>query len=186
MISMFRKEACSGSIIHGLAHIPTQICLADCLTKASAKADNVITEVKTRKSLDVDIHPNFTTPMEHKVFLSSWCRTLMHTREKDVFFLNALRISFAPTPRKGPSHVMFVRTHTYFENQDATKITSALADSRIYSSWTMVSFLVKTLCLCLVLYPFSQCFTFFSQLRDHVIIKTDWCWQSKQMDTEFC
>ena len=33
---------------------------------------------------------------------------------------------------------------------------------------------------------FSQCFTFFSQLCDHVIVRNDWCWQSKQMDTEFC
>ena len=33
--SLFRK--CS---FHDLAHIPTQNCLADCLTKASAKADN--------------------------------------------------------------------------------------------------------------------------------------------------
>ena len=46
---------------------------------------------------------------------------------------------------------MFVRTHTYFENQDATKIPSALADSRICSSWTMVPILVRTLCLCLFL-----------------------------------
>ena len=53
--------------------------------------------------------------------LSTWCRTCMHTREKDVFFLNALRIS--PTPREEPFHMMFVRTHTYFENQDATKLT---------------------------------------------------------------
>ena len=35
-ISMLRKEAFSGSI-HDLAHIPSQNCLADCLTKASAK-----------------------------------------------------------------------------------------------------------------------------------------------------
>ena len=34
-ISIFRQEACSGSI-HDLAHIPTPNCLADCLTKASA------------------------------------------------------------------------------------------------------------------------------------------------------
>ena len=33
MISMLRTEACSGRI-HDLAHIPTQNCLADCLTKA--------------------------------------------------------------------------------------------------------------------------------------------------------
>ena len=45
MISMLRKEACSGSI-HDLAHISTQNCLAGCLTKSSAKANNLITPVK--------------------------------------------------------------------------------------------------------------------------------------------
>ena len=68
----------------------------------------------------------------------------------NVSFLIDLKISLAPTPREGPFHMMFVRTHTYFENQDATKITSALADSRIYFSKTMVSFLLRTLGLCLV------------------------------------
>ena len=56
MISMLRKEACSGSI-HDLAHIPTQNCLADCLTKASAKEDNLITAVKTGRLLDVAHSP---------------------------------------------------------------------------------------------------------------------------------
>ena len=70
MISMLRKETCSGNI-HDLAHIPTQNCLADCLTKASAKTDNLITAVKTRRLLDVDIHPNLRTFMEHKAFLSA-------------------------------------------------------------------------------------------------------------------
>ena len=46
MISMMRKEACSGSV-HDLAHISNPNCLADCLTKASAKADNLIKAVKT-------------------------------------------------------------------------------------------------------------------------------------------
>ena len=46
MISLLRKEACSENI-HDLAHIPTQNCLADCLAKASAEADNLITAVKT-------------------------------------------------------------------------------------------------------------------------------------------
>ena len=55
-------------------------------------------------------------------------KTFMHTREKDVVFLSAFKISLAPTPKEGPFHVMFVRTHTFSENQDATKITSALAD----------------------------------------------------------
>ena len=58
MISMLRKEACSGSI-HDLAHIPTQNCLADCSTKPSAKANNLITAVKTLRLVYVDIHPKF-------------------------------------------------------------------------------------------------------------------------------
>ena len=45
MNSMLRKEASSGSI-HDLAPISTQNCWADCLTKLSAKADNLITAVK--------------------------------------------------------------------------------------------------------------------------------------------
>ena len=58
MISMFRPETCSGNI-HDLAHIPTQNCLADCLTEASAKADNLSTAMQTGNLLDVDIHPDF-------------------------------------------------------------------------------------------------------------------------------
>ena len=57
MVAMLRNEACSGNI-HDLSHIPTQNCLADCLTNASAKADNLITAVKTGRLLDVDMHPN--------------------------------------------------------------------------------------------------------------------------------
>ena len=48
MISMLRKEACSGSI-HDLAHIPTQNCLANDLTNSSAKKDNLITAVKNKE-----------------------------------------------------------------------------------------------------------------------------------------
>ena len=42
----------------------------------------------------------------------------MHTRENNVLFLNALRISLAPTPRKEPVHVMFVETD---HNQEQKK-----------------------------------------------------------------
>ena len=69
------------------------------------------------------------------------------------------------------------------ESQDATKITSASADTRINISWRMMSLLVRTLCLCLVLLTIFQCFTFSSQLCDHVIISTELCSQSKQVDT---
>ena len=99
MISMLRKESCGGSI-HVLAHIPTQNCMADLLTKASAQAHNLVTAVKTGRLLEADIHLDFRTLMEHKAFLSTWCRTLMHTREKEVIFLNTLKISLAQTPRR--------------------------------------------------------------------------------------
>ena len=67
MISMLRKEPCSGNI-HDLAHIPIQNCLADCLTKASAKADNLITAVKTGNCWMLTFTLTFRTPMEHKAF----------------------------------------------------------------------------------------------------------------------
>ena len=54
--------------------------------------------------------------MEQKAFISTWCTTFMHTSEKDVFFLNALKISLAPTPREGPHHVMFVRNSHVFRD----------------------------------------------------------------------
>ena len=70
------------------------------------------------------------------------------------------------------------------KGQNNTKITSASADSRIKSSWKMMSLVVRTLCLYLVLMTVLQHFTFFSQLCDHVFISTDWCSQNEQMDTE--
>ena len=91
MISMLRKEACSESI-HDLAHILTKNCLADCLTKALVEADNLITAVKTRKLLDVDIHSDVRTRMKHKAFLSTWCRKIIDTVEKEVFFLNTRKL----------------------------------------------------------------------------------------------
>ena len=122
MIFVVRKEACSGRI-HDLAHNPTRICLGDNWTKASAKADNLITAGENRKI------------MEPKDFFSTWRRTFLRTGRKDVFFLNTLRINLAQI------HVMFANTHyideqkgltRVFENQGATTITSALRDSRIY------------------------------------------------------
>ena len=62
----------------------------------------------------------------------------MHTRENDILFLNALKISLAPTLQEGPCHVMFVGIlHTEdhkglntceFKSQDTTKITCAIVD----------------------------------------------------------
>ena len=127
MISGLRKKACSRSI-HDLAHITIESCLADCLTKSSATADNLITLLNTGRLLEVDVHPNFRT------LIWSTRPSCLHGVEhsctqgrKNVSFLNAIKISVSPAPREGPSHAMFVRTSTDSESQDATKITSALS-----------------------------------------------------------
>ena len=223
MISIMRKEACSGNI-HDLALIPTQNCLADCLTKASAKADNLITAVKTGKLLEVDIHPNFRTLMEHKAFLSFWCRTFMHTNEKYVLFWNALKVSLVQNPPEKTFHVMFVRKQdsqepkqpmvcdwnhlplsvaltaeltlkqghhwesqkkTFeYDDQTATKITSALADTSIRYFRPLTSTLVETLCACLFLvtiFSHSMLLPFLSQCCNHVVIKLGW-YLKRKMD----
>ena len=116
-------------------------------------------------------------------FLSAWCRTFMHTREKHVFFLNDLKISLSPAPREGPFHVMFVKTSMDSESQDATNLTSALTDSRIYSFMNMM-----TLYMCIVAKNhFSQYPTFlFFQCCDNVDIKSHWFLQNQSVDEKFC
>ena len=79
----------------------------------------------------------------------------MQSREKEVFFLNTLKISLAPTHQEGPSQVMCVRTQQEKEQnelntrkrkgQDATKITSAFADSYIQFLWSVMPILMTTL-----------------------------------------
>ena len=71
MIHMLRKEACSGAI-DDLAHVRTDVCLSDCLTKASAKSHNLRLAVETSVLPDVDMHPSFRTLMQHKAFLYEW------------------------------------------------------------------------------------------------------------------
>ena len=108
MISVLRKEACSASI-HDIAHIPTQNCFADCYTKASAKADDLITAVQTGNLLDVDIHPDFRTRMEHKAFMSTWCKTFF-TQERRKSSPSLLSRSLLHTLQEGPFQVMLMGT----------------------------------------------------------------------------
>ena len=72
----------------------------------------------------------------------------MHTREQEVLFLNTLKISLAQTPQEGPFQVRFVGTQQTREQkelntrkrvgQDATKITSAPAESCIQFLWSVM------------------------------------------------
>ncbi len=68
---MLQKEACSGAI-DDLAHVKTQDCLADCLTKIPAKPDALIQAVQSGNLPNVDVHPSFRSLMRHKAFLASW------------------------------------------------------------------------------------------------------------------
>ena len=71
MIQMLRKESSSGSI-DDLAHVRTEHCLADCLTKNSAKPEALQKAVSTGILKTVDEHPPFRSLLKHKAYLASW------------------------------------------------------------------------------------------------------------------
>ena len=60
VIQMIRQEACSGQM-HDLAHVLTQHCLADPLTKKSVSPTLLISTVQTGILHEVDTHPPFRT-----------------------------------------------------------------------------------------------------------------------------
>ena len=68
MIQMLRQEACSGQM-HDLAHVLTQYCLADPLTKKSVSPTLLITTVQTGILREVDTHPLFRSTVQHKAFI---------------------------------------------------------------------------------------------------------------------
>ena len=59
MINQLRHESCTGSI-DDLAHVVSADCLADCLTKTSAKADALVKAIDTGNLQNVDKHPPFS------------------------------------------------------------------------------------------------------------------------------
>ena len=71
MIQMLRKESSSGNI-DDLAHVRTDHCLADCLTKNSAKPEALMKSVATGILKTIDEHPPFRTLFKHKAYLASW------------------------------------------------------------------------------------------------------------------
>ena len=69
VIQMLRQEACSGQM-HDLAHVLTQYCLADPLTKKSVSATLLISTVQTGILREVDTHPPFRSTVQHKAFIT--------------------------------------------------------------------------------------------------------------------
>ena len=73
MINQLRHEALSGSI-DDLAHVSSEDCLSDCLTKSSAKPDALNKTVATGILPNTDQHPPFRELMKahHKAYLAQW------------------------------------------------------------------------------------------------------------------
>ena len=65
MINQLRHEACSGSI-DDLAHVVSEDCMSDCLTKASAKSMFLTKTVDTGYLPNADKHPPFRELMRNK------------------------------------------------------------------------------------------------------------------------
>ncbi len=65
MINQLRYESCSGSI-DDLAHVISEDCMADCLTKSSAKSTALVKAVDTGTLPNVDKHPPFREMMQSK------------------------------------------------------------------------------------------------------------------------
>ena len=107
MINQLRHEACSGSI-DDLAHVVSEDCLADCLTKASAKPQALMKSVDTGILPNVDKHPPFRELMKnkHKAYASirdnvwectdeliSWlCGNINHVNDVLTFFTVPVRM----------------------------------------------------------------------------------------------
>ena len=71
MIQVLRKESNSGDI-EDLSHIVTEHCLSDCLTKSSAKSDNLRKAIQTGRLTDIDVHPAFRSLTSHKAYWAQW------------------------------------------------------------------------------------------------------------------
>ena len=71
MIQMLRKESCSGSI-EDLAHVRTEVCMSDCLTKQSATPDTLIRAVRTGVIPGVDTNPPFRSTLKHRAFVMNF------------------------------------------------------------------------------------------------------------------
>ena len=65
MINQLRHESCSGSI-DDLAHVVSEDCLSDCLTKNSAKPTALVKAVNDGILPNVDKHPSFRELMRSK------------------------------------------------------------------------------------------------------------------------
>ena len=68
---MLRHESNTGHL-DDLGHIASEYCLADPLTKHTAKPDQLIKTIETGRIENADVHPPFRKLIKHKAFLTNW------------------------------------------------------------------------------------------------------------------
>ena len=85
LVTMLRKEAQTGKI-DDLAHIRTENCLADCLTK-NMKPTNLVTAVQSGILPEVDFHPPFRELLKHKAYLTKWITRNLEEAKEIIWFL---------------------------------------------------------------------------------------------------
>jgi len=85
LIQMLRKESGTGNI-EDLAHVKSEFCLSDALTKHSAKPDELIRAVETGHLRQVDMHPPFRSLLKHKAYLCLWITRFIKEPLKVVSF----------------------------------------------------------------------------------------------------
>ncbi len=116
MIQMLRKEACSGAI-EDLAHVKTEYCLSDPLTKGTIKADTLVQAVETGVLPEIDANPLFRKGLQHKAYFGG---TTDHEPQEDYWqFKDHLAIRVHTKPR----------TALYFPAQLPSSV-SAISPSR--------------------------------------------------------
>ena len=84
--TMMLRKGSKGGQTQDLAHVRSEDCLADSLTKHSAKADELIKAVLTGNLMSVDAHPPFRTMLQNKAFLVEWpARNTKHGPDPTAF-----------------------------------------------------------------------------------------------------
>ena len=86
MIQMLRKESNSGNI-DDLSHVRTEHCLADALTKNSAKPDALLKAVETGNLPGIDTHPPFMELLKHKAYLTNFLTRELCDARRTVEFM---------------------------------------------------------------------------------------------------
>ena len=84
---MLRHESNTGQL-DDPSHIASEYCLADPLTKSSAKPDQIVKTIETGGMENVDVHPPFRSLLKHKAFLSQWVADHMHEARHGLAFMN--------------------------------------------------------------------------------------------------